>query len=143
MMKTCRIQRPSSRRGVMVVLAAAMLVMLFAFVAFVVDIGYICLEQGRCQNAADAASHASAYQLLVNRGDLAAARLETISFAEKNIPNGGEVLTEADVTFGVWSYETHSFVPNNAAPNAVPNHRATFGSERKSVEAELCSDYRA
>ena len=56
--------RPRARRGVIVVLAAVILVMLFAFTAFTVDLGYVALTRSQLQNAADAAALAAAGDLV-------------------------------------------------------------------------------
>lgn len=51
------------RRGFVVVLAALLMVVIFAFLAFTVDIGYITLVKGQLHNAADASSLAAAMQM--------------------------------------------------------------------------------
>lgn len=53
------------RRGATLVYAAVMLILVMAFVAFTVDIGYIALVRGQLQNAADASSLAAAAELVV------------------------------------------------------------------------------
>jgi hypothetical protein len=53
----------ANRRGGVIVLAAAMLVALFAFTAFVVDIGYITLTKAELSKAADGAALAAANEL--------------------------------------------------------------------------------
>jgi len=52
-----------NRRGVIVVLAAIMLVFLLGFVAFTVDVGYIQLTKTQLQAAADASALAAAQEL--------------------------------------------------------------------------------
>lgn len=51
------------RRGAVLVLAAFMMVMVFAFVAFAIDIGFIALTRSKLQNNADAAALAAAQEL--------------------------------------------------------------------------------
>ena len=51
------------RRGAALVLGAVMMVMLFAFVAFAIDIGFISLTRAQLQNNADAAALAAAQEL--------------------------------------------------------------------------------
>lgn len=51
------------RRGAIIVLVVAILIMVFAFTAFTVDVGYITLTRGQLQNAADAAAKAAATEL--------------------------------------------------------------------------------
>lgn len=61
-----RIQRRprQQRRGVVAVFVAFLLIVLMAFVAFAVDIGYIIAARAEMQNTADAAALAGASQLL-------------------------------------------------------------------------------
>lgn len=53
----------SARRGAIIVLAAMMLVMIMAFMAFTLDIGWIALTKTQLQNAADAAALSAATEL--------------------------------------------------------------------------------
>lgn len=54
------------RRGNIVVLSAGVLVILLAFAAFTVDIGYLSLVKGQLQNSVDAATLAAAMELNPN-----------------------------------------------------------------------------
>ena len=54
------------RRGTIIVLMACMLVLLFAFMALCIDIGWTTLTKSQLQNAADAAAAAGAAQLADN-----------------------------------------------------------------------------
>ncbi|MDA1014796.1 MAG: Tad domain-containing protein [Planctomycetota bacterium] len=55
---------PQERRaGTILVLAAALLVMVFAFVTFTVDVGYITLTKSKLQSATDSATFAAAQEL--------------------------------------------------------------------------------
>lgn len=54
---------PSSRRGVVSVLSAFLLVGVFAFVAFAVDTGLMTLTQTEMQNAVDAAALAASQEI--------------------------------------------------------------------------------
>ena len=58
-----RMQKPRSRRGVIVPLAALCLVGLLAFVALALDLGLLMIARNQCQNAADAAAMAGARTL--------------------------------------------------------------------------------
>jgi Flp pilus assembly protein TadG len=60
---TIRTRIAKSRRGAIIVIIVAVLVMVFAFTAFTVDVGYITLTRGQLQNAADAAAKAAATEL--------------------------------------------------------------------------------
>src|SRR5436190_18946249 len=54
---------PEDRRGGIIVLAASILVALFAFTAFVVDVGYITLTKAELSKAADGAALAAVIEL--------------------------------------------------------------------------------
>ena len=56
--------RPTRRRGAVAVFAAFMLIGVFAFVAFSIDIGTILVAKSELQNAADAAAIAGAWELM-------------------------------------------------------------------------------
>lgn len=62
------VQRKTSRRGIVLVLAASMLIMVFGFVAFTVDTGFIALAKGQMQNASDSASLGAGTELLAGLG---------------------------------------------------------------------------
>lgn len=68
-MKSMYIRRPrrrvqdETRRGNIVVLTAAILVMIFAFTAFAVDVGYIVLAKAELQKSTDAATLAASLEL--------------------------------------------------------------------------------
>ncbi|MFI4875825.1 MAG: pilus assembly protein TadG-related protein [Blastopirellula sp. JB062] len=55
--------RRNERRGVFVVLAAVVMVVLFGFLSFGIDTGLIALEQTRMQNAVDAAALAASQEI--------------------------------------------------------------------------------
>src|SRR6516165_4736431 len=56
------------RRGAMVVIIAAALLMIFAFVAFTVDVGWLTVTKTQLQNASDAAALGSAMNLIKGFG---------------------------------------------------------------------------
>jgi Flp pilus assembly protein TadG len=56
--------RPSRRRGSVVVLAAVLMVIMLAMVAFSLDIGMICVAKSELQRSADAAALAATDELL-------------------------------------------------------------------------------
>src|SRR4051812_22162764 len=61
---TARSWRDSpQRRGAIAVLAALLLVLFFAFLAFTCDIGFLALTKAKLQNAADSAALAAAQEL--------------------------------------------------------------------------------
>lgn len=105
------------RRGNIVALAAAMLVMIFAFVAFVVDVGYITLVKAQLQATADASALAGAQQLAaslslgptmtVDEAE-AASRAAAVDVAANNQTCDREAVfahTSRDVRFGRYEWE--------------------------------------
>lgn len=56
--------RDQSRRGSILVLSAVFMVVLFAFMAFTMDLGYIALTKTQIQTAADASALASGMELI-------------------------------------------------------------------------------
>ncbi|MCH7989403.1 MAG: hypothetical protein IID46_09695 [Planctomycetes bacterium] len=56
------------RNGSILVLAAAMMVMILAFTAFTIDMGYIALTKTQLQAASDAGAHASGIELIQGFG---------------------------------------------------------------------------
>ena len=113
-------RKTNSRRGSILVLSAAMLVMIFAFAAFVVDIGYIAVARNELQTAADSAACAGVIEL--GNGDYdhrVLAQQAALDLAELNSAELGEVLTPADMTFGAWDAETSTFTEGGSSPNAM------------------------
>ena len=64
-----RQSQKATRRGQVVVLAPAVLVILFLVLVMSVDLGHVCVTRARLQNAADAAANAAAQVLIVERAD--------------------------------------------------------------------------
>ena len=114
-----RNRRRRNRRGTIVVLTAVMMLMLMAFVAFSIDVGYLCSEKTACQVAADAAAHAAACCLSNSPDALGVAKQEAIAYATTNRPNSGDVLKPSDVTFGIWDAKARTFTADSNSPNAV------------------------
>ena len=56
-------RRLRERRGSVIVLAAAMLIVIFAFTSFTIDLGFIALTKAELQNATDSAALAAAQEL--------------------------------------------------------------------------------
>lgn len=55
--------KPNSRRGAILVLAAALMIVLLALTAFCVDLGYLCVTKTQMKNASDASALAAAIEL--------------------------------------------------------------------------------
>ena len=62
--KTCK----SNRRGTVIVLAAAMLIVVFGIAAFTVEFGFLNVTKGQIQNAADSGAHAAMQELISGIG---------------------------------------------------------------------------
>lgn len=110
-------QTKPNRKGAIIVFAAVLLVMVFAFVAFTVDIGYITVVRGQLQLAADAAALGSAQDIPVGN---ALVRASAKDLAGRNEAAGVSVLLDdSDIELGYFDHEARSFVvaPNQA--NAV------------------------
>src|SRR3984893_3942288 len=73
--KECR----SKRRGAIVVLIAFSLLMIFAFVAFTVDVGWLTVTKTQLQNAGDAAALGSAMNLIQGFGPGATMNQTTVT----------------------------------------------------------------
>ena len=63
-----RNKQDSERRGIVIVLAVAMLLVVFGIAAFTVDFGLLNVTKGQVQNAADSAAHAAMQELVQGIG---------------------------------------------------------------------------
>lgn len=105
------------RRGAILVFSAMMLVLVFAFVAFTVDVGYMALAQGELQNAADSAALAGVLEM--SQGE-AAVKAEAKAYALKHRAAGGNVVVpDADVLLGKYNFTTKVFTADPVGANAV------------------------
>ena len=105
------------RRGAIAVLAAVLLVVMIAMIAFAVDIGYLGLARTQLQVAADSAALAAAATAGKSRGEM-----ETVakSFASANKVAGRNVqLSSSDIIYGTWNTTTRTFAPSATPSNAV------------------------
>ncbi len=107
----------SHRKGAILVLAAVLMVFVFAFVAFTVDVGYMTLTKGELQNAADSAALAGVMSL--GEGE-AVARTVAQDFAGRHRAAGSPVVVpNADVRFGRFDFVSKSFVETSTGVNAI------------------------
>ncbi|SFH71078.1 TadG family pilus assembly protein [Planctomicrobium piriforme] len=107
----------SSRRGAIMVLTALLLVVIFGFTAFTVDVGYMNLLKGELQNAADAAAAAGAADL--PEGKAAAIAAATL-IGQSNRAAGRDVkIDPADIQLGLYDFKKKTFLVGNSNPNAV------------------------
>ena len=96
-----------SRRGTVAVLAAFLLVFVFAMVAFAVDVGYIVHVDTELQRTADACAMAAVRRLPDQDAATAAAQY----IAAQNKGTEGPDLSVSDVQFGTWDRDTATFEP--------------------------------
>jgi len=106
------------RDGIALVLTVFLLVMVFAFAAFAIDVGYILLNQNRLQTVADSAAFAGASSM--GEGDSRwRAYVAAKGMSRKNARGMGNVLRYTDVSFGRWDMRSRTFVKNHYRPNAI------------------------
>ncbi len=95
------------RRGSVLVLAAMLMVVLFAFAAFSIDFGYIVVGNTELQNAADAAALSGAAHLHEGPN---LARTAAIDLAANNTTGNIAVSVSAtDIELGRWNENTATF----------------------------------
>jgi len=134
-MAQTRKKEGTRRRAVTLVFFVAMLVVVFAMVAFALDIGQIVLVRTELQVAADAAAIGAASKLGVS--------YEEVYSVARNIAGrhqaGNKALEvpEADVEIGIWDATRRTFIPN---PDRIGNAvRVTaYRDEAHSGEVPLC-----
>ncbi|MCH7989223.1 MAG: hypothetical protein IID46_08745 [Planctomycetes bacterium] len=71
------------RNGTILVLAAAMMVMILAFTALTLDMGYIALTKTQLQSASDAAAHAAGIELVQGTGPIPVTASSVQALAEQ------------------------------------------------------------
>lgn len=74
-----RLRAAKDRRGSIIVLSAILLVVIFAFTSFAVDIGFISLTKAQLQNTADSAAMSAADELMASIGAGATVSTEVAS----------------------------------------------------------------
>ncbi|MBL9094249.1 MAG: VWA domain-containing protein, partial [Planctomycetaceae bacterium] len=113
-----RRRRPcTSRRGVIIVLTALLLMFMLGMIAFAVDLGFIANARTEIQRATDAAAYAGAGELVNGTGPA------TSSAQQYLVANqvGGTPLNSGNATieYGLWNITNRTFTPTNSTPNAV------------------------
>jgi hypothetical protein len=112
------------RRGAVIVLAAFLLILVFACAAIAVDLAYLRVTRAELRNAADAAALAAG-GVLRDTGSEAEARAAAVAYAAMNTAGGQPVVLDpaADVFFGrrVFNDATGSyeFVPGDRPFDSV------------------------
>ena len=125
----------SDRRGAILVLAAVVMVILLAFVAMTVDVGFVELTRTQLQLAADAGALAGAMELSATddpalvRTNARNAILQTAALHRAGDKASVVIDPVADITFGktVWNAATQSYTTqwgNAATPYSVVKVRA-------------------
>ncbi len=111
------------RRGSILVLTAALMVVILVFAAFSVDLGYISMVKSQLQNASDSAAIAVLRELqdtsLAPAAREADALASAVQFAENNQPEYGDLLQNADITLGKWDVASGTFTAATWDPTAV------------------------
>ena len=107
------------RRGAVLGLIPAFLVMFIVLAILMVDLGYLFTVKSRLHSAADAASLAGALRLRDALAMPNQVRQSAIQFAELNQPGIKKVLKRGDVEIGEWDPEFQVFTRGGFEPNAV------------------------
>jgi Flp pilus assembly protein TadG len=121
----------ADRTGNVIVLSSILMVVLMAFIAFAVDVGYMGNTQSELRRAVDAGALAGAGKLV---DGVDAARPVVIDFVQRNLvgartPQAANI----EVTAGNWNSESRSFAESNDNPSALkvvvnhPNQPLFFG----------------
>ncbi len=105
------------RRGAILVLAALVMVLVFAFAAFSIDVGYMSLTKTELQNAADAAALGAARELPHGESIVRGAAKEIA--LENEAAELPVSVYDADIEVGTFDFETKTFVPDTPLANAV------------------------
>src|SRR5690606_25438527 len=97
------------RRGSLVALVPALVVMVVAMAVLAVDVGRICLARSELQGAADAAAMAAAARL--HEGPDAALAAASEAALRNPVLGLPLVLADGDVSFGTWDEGENVFTP--------------------------------
>ena len=101
--------RRHRRRGAIAVLAAFLMIVFIAMVAFTIDYGYIQAKQAELQRTTDAAALAAVQDLLPDADgtqDLNAARATVLSYVRDNLSESGFLVSDADIQIGRFDTST-------------------------------------
>lgn len=129
-MKLTTPDRPRrSRAGIIIVYAAFLMVVVFGFAAFAIDIGYMALTRNELQTAADAAALAGAMRMIDGPDAVKAAAQD---IATRNYL-GKQSITSSDLTIQLGKYDivSKAFSATESGSNSVrvvaqSNNRALF-----------------
>lgn len=128
--------KTNRRRGAMVVLLGVLLVVLFAFAAFTVDIGHMAIAAAELQNVADAAAISAAAHLVDGPSQ---ARSSAISVAAQNkVTNQTAIIAANHIELGNWDNDTAIFTVLTGAQELHAN-AARVTANRTSAEGNALS----
>ncbi len=114
-----RVNRTRQRRGSITPLMLLSIMMLLLFAGLAIDFTYVRTTEFELKNATDAAAHAALVELR-RSGDTTRAREMALAMAELNEAGGVPVhLSDEDVSFGEWDYNTGNFEASSAVVNGV------------------------
>lgn len=112
-----RLSKWFKRRGVIAVLFAFLLVTIFAFTSFAVDVGYLTLLRTQLQNVSDAAAMGSCQQL--GNGQAAVIAAAKAIAAANNVDGAAASLQDSDIELGTYDLSAKTFTPGVDGANAV------------------------
>ncbi|MCC7085254.1 MAG: TadE/TadG family protein [Pirellulales bacterium] len=139
----------ASRSGNIIVLTAVLMIVMMAFIAFAIDVGYMGNTQTELRRATDAGALAGAGKLV---DGVDAARPVVVDFVQRNLV-GARTPESANiqVTAGAWDSTTRTFQESNESPSALrvvvshPNQPLFFGrvlgKDSFSLAAEAIAQY--
>ena len=109
--------QPRQRRGIIIVLAAVLMVTMMSLLAFSIDVGYIMTVRTELQRSVDAGALAGAGMLVQGSSQADTAVREYI---QKNTV-GNQTVQAGDITVetGHWDNASETFTPSNQLPSAV------------------------
>lgn len=113
------------REGSILILSAVFLTVVFAMVAFSVDMGFILLVDVQMQNAADATALATlmAYRDQGATSDVeSSAKASGLEVAALNSLTYSNAINSNQISFGYWDSESRVFTSPATTPNAVKVH---------------------
>jgi Flp pilus assembly protein TadG len=106
-----------SRRGVITVLSAFLMILMLGMVAFAVDVGYMMVEQTQLQLAADSAAMAAGANMSSTQSTMTAAAQQ---YGTYNTAGGKTVsIASSDVQYGTWDSTARTFTNSGSLSNAV------------------------
>lgn len=136
---------PSRRRGAIVFITALLMIVMMAFVAFAVDVGYLYTMRSQLQRSADSAAVAACWELIDEESvsqpgnmtmAIADARANASQFASLNaVGNAAPSLAAADVVVGYLSdpsnpastIDAAQWTRSNAVQVSVRRHQGQNG----------------